>query len=402
MTEYSLEFLRRLPKTDLHLHLDGSMRLGTLVELARDAKVELPSYTEDGLRATVFKDRYANLNEYLKGFAYTCAVMQNAEAIERISYELAMDNFAEGVRYIEPRFAPQLMMNDRMSLSDVLGAADRGLKRAKQELAALVVAGEPEFEYGLIACAMRFCNEKFSPFYRQFFGLHQYSSSREVIRDVSLELAKGAIAIARGSDIQLVGFDLAGAEYGYPADNHRESYDYVHKRFLMKTVHAGEAYGPESIFQAITKLHADRIGHGLFLFDESKVLSPDIADPARYVNDLVNYIAGKRITLEVCLTSNLQTVPEMKDLASHPLGRMLDNHISVTLCTDNRLVSNTTVTTEYCLATRHFDMPAPRLKELVVNGFKRAFFPGSYAEKRTYVRQAITYYERVAAEFGVV
>ena len=92
----------------------------------------------------------------------------------------------------------------------------------------------------------------------------------------------------------------------------------------------------------------------------------------------------------------------MKDLASHPLGRMLDNHISVTLCTDNRLVSNTTVTTEYCLATRHFDMPAPRLKELVVNGFKRAFFPGSYAEKRTYVRQAITYYERVAAEFGVV
>ena len=225
MTEYSLEFLRRLPKTDLHLHLDGSMRLGTLVELARDAKVELPSYTEDGLRATVFKDRYANLNEYLKGFAYTCAVMQNAEAIERISYELAMDNFAEGVRYIEPRFAPQLMMNDRMSLSDVLGAADRGLKRAKQELAALVVAGEPEFEYGLIACAMRFCNEKFSPFYRQFFGLHQYSSSREVIRDVSLELAKGAIAIARGSDIQLVGFDLAGAEYGYPADNHRESYD---------------------------------------------------------------------------------------------------------------------------------------------------------------------------------
>jgi len=399
---YPVEFLAKLPKTDLHLHLDGSMRLSTLIELAREAGVELPSYTEAGLRETVFKDRYADLNEYLKGFAYTCAVMRSAEAIERISYELAMDNFAEGVWYIEPRFAPQLLMNGQLSIEEVLGAADRGLKRARAEIRRQVPEDEPGFEYGIIACAMRFCNEKFSPYYKQFFGLHKYSGSREVIRDVSLELARSAVAIRRDTDIQLVGFDLAGSEYGYPADNHRESYDHVHKHFMMKTVHAGEAYGPESIFQAITKLHADRIGHGLFLFDTSKILSSDIRDKDRYVDNLINYIAEKRITLEVCLTSNLQTVPEIDQVAKHPLQRMLDNQLSITLCTDNRLVSNTTVTNELCLATENFDINAHQLKDLIINGFKRSFFPRSYAEKRRYVRQVINYYEKLEASMKIV
>jgi len=199
----------------------------------------------------------------------------------------------------------------------------------------------------------------------------------------------------------LVGFDLAGSEYGYPADNHRESYDHVHKHFLMKTVHAGEAYGPESIFQAITKLHADRIGHGLFLFDESKILSPDIVDKSAYVQELVNYIAEKRITLEVCLTSNLQTVPELQDIKDHPLRHMLEHQLSLTLCTDNRLVSNTSITRELQLATDNFDISPHQLKDIVINGFKRAFFAGTYSEKRKFVRQVINYYETLETSFGL-
>ncbi|MCK4807171.1 MAG: adenosine deaminase family protein, partial [Candidatus Aegiribacteria sp.] len=126
-------FLKKLPKTDLHLHLDGSLRISTLIELARESGVELPSYTEDGLRETVFKDKYRNLNEYLTGFAYTTAVMRTREQLERISYEVAVDNQQEGVRYIEVRFAPQLHASDDMDIIDCIRAVNDGLLRAKKE-----------------------------------------------------------------------------------------------------------------------------------------------------------------------------------------------------------------------------------------------------------------------------
>src|SRR5713226_7970315 len=128
----STEFLRRIPKTDLHLHLDGSLRIPTLIELANRHRVKLPSHTEDGLRRLVFKDTYANLPDYLKGFAYTCAVMQDAESLERIAFELAEDNLAEGVRYIEVRFAPQLHINDRLGTEEVVRSVCRGLERAQK------------------------------------------------------------------------------------------------------------------------------------------------------------------------------------------------------------------------------------------------------------------------------
>jgi adenosine deaminase len=401
MHKYSDQFIRSIPKSDLHLHLDGSLRLSTLIDIAKSESIKLPSYTEDGLRQLVFKESYQSLDEYLKGFGLTCSVMQQREFLERVAYELAWDNWNEGVRYIEVRFAPQLHMSDQLSFEDVMIAVDKGLKRARAEINAKLAGGEPGFEFGIIVCAMRFCNEHFSKFYRSFFALHKYSSQLETIRLASLELAKAAVALKGSSDIQIVGFDLAGSEYGYPADDHEESYDYVHKHFLHKSVHAGEAYGPESIFQAITKLHADRIGHGLYLFESDMVLSKDIADKKKYVRDLASYIADARITIEVCLTSNLQTAPKLKAIGDHSLRQMLDNKLSLTFCTDNRLVSDTTVSDEIRLAVENFDIAPGVLKDIIIYGFKRSFFYHPYPKRRNYVRRIIDYYEKIEAQHGI-
>ncbi len=398
MIWYNDQFLRKIPKTDLHLHLDGSLRISTLIDLAKKHNVELPSYTEEGLRETVFKKSYKNLDEYLKGFAYTCAVMRDIESIEQISYELAYDSFEEGVRYIEVRFAPQLLMNDKLSFEQIVKAADKGLKKARDEINKNITEYEPEFDFGIIICAMRFCNENFSPFYRTFFNLHKYSSQREIIKLASLEAAKAAVYLRKNTDVQVVGFDIAGSEYGYPADHHTESYKYIHENFLHKTVHAGEAFGPESIFLAITALHADRIGHGLFLFDESMITNDEIVDKKKYIEDLVNYIADRRITIEVCLSSNLQTVPQIKDIKQHSLKKMLENKLSVTFCTDNRLVSSTTVSQELKLALDNFNISQRQLKDIIVYGFKRSFYYKPYPKKREYVRKVINYYEKLEKE----
>jgi len=401
MSRYPVEFLKAIPKTDLHLHLDGSLRIPTLIDLAKQNGCKLPSFTEEGLREIVFKEKYSSLEEYLQGFGLTCSVMQTKESLERVAYELALDNFAEGVRYIEVRFAPQLHINDRQTLRDVVLAVDGGLKRAKREINAKLPPDEPPFDFGIILCAMRFCTADFSAYYRKFFELHEFSPRLDIIRLLSLELAQAAVYLRDTTDAQVVAFDIAGAEYGYPADNHRDSYEYIHTHFMMKTVHAGEAFGPESIFQAITKCHADRIGHGLFLFSKERIVDPDITDKDAYIESLANYIAEKRITLEVCLTSNLQTVPEITGVAKHPLRQMLDHNLSVTLCTDNRLVSNTSVTNEITLACNNFEISSKQLKNMIVYGFKRCFFHGNYSEKRDYVRQNINYYEKLEKQFEI-
>ena len=161
--EITEELVRSLPKTDLHVHLDGSIRLPTLIELAKDYSVDLPSYTSEGLRELVFKDRYESLGDYLKGFGYAVAVMQSEVALERIAYEFAIDNFSEGVRYFEVRFAPQLHVHQHMNTVMVIKAVNRGLSRAKAEFnqtSAIKQGNEPPFEYGIIVCAMRMFNEK--------------------------------------------------------------------------------------------------------------------------------------------------------------------------------------------------------------------------------------------------
>lgn len=401
MTVYPQAFLDRIPKTDLHVHLDGSLRIQTLIDIAKEERVKLPSYTAEGLNETVFKPSYANLDEYLRGFGLTNKVMQRPEHIEQISYELAVDNFAEGVRHLEVRLAPQLHMSEELSFEQVMSAVDRGLRRARAEINAALPADEPEFDYGIIVIAMRFFAPNFSRYYRILSGVHSYSSQSEIIRMASMELARATVKLRNETDIQVVAFDLAGSEHGYPAKDHEEAFDYVHQHFLKKTVHAGEAYGPESIFQAITKLHADRIGHGMRLFDPDHIHDESITDRGRYIERLVNYIADNRVTVEVCLTSNLQTAPDISRVEDHSLGKMLAHNLSISFCTDNRLVSHTSVTDEITKAVTHFDIPPKQLKDIMIYGFKRSFSYKPYPEKRKYVRRVINYYERLEREYGV-
>ena len=396
-TEDLAELINRIPKTDLHVHLDGSLRLQTLIEFAKKENVELPSATVEGLNELVFKDNYANLEEYLKTFGYSCAVMQKPEYLEQIAYELAQDNQNEGVRYIEVRFAPQLHINKNMDMKMVIASVDKGLERAQKEfnLRPEVRSGyEPPFYYGIIVSALRAFGP-YSEYYANFINSLVYSDMKNIVGLCSLELVRGAVKTRDELGVPVVALDLAGAEKGNPAKDHRKAFQYAHENFLAKTVHAGEAYGPSSIFQAITECHAERIGHGLFLFDATKVDDDSSTDKEKYVDELSQYIADRRVTIEVCLTSNLQTNPSLKSLEQHSFKKMIERELSTSICTDNRTVSKTTVTNEIKLVLQNFDMNPRTLKNIIVYGFKRSFFPDRYAKKREYVRKCIDYYEKL-------
>jgi adenosine deaminase len=399
------DWIRALPKTDLHVHLDGSLRLSTLLELAAEQGVELPASDEAGLRATVFLDHYPDLGAYLHGFKYTCAVLRDAAALRRCARELAEDCFAEGVRYFEVRFAPQLHMGPGLDMDATLQAVAQGLRDAEStwNASAGVQAGEePPYRSGMIVCAMRMFTGGFSPWYADYVAMHRDRPLPEIIRLAAVDLVHSAVRARDTWGLPIVGFDLAGQERGWPAGVHREAYDLAHRHFLKKTVHAGEAFGPASIFQAITDLHADRIGHGYHLFSADMVDDPSIEDPEAWVSHLADYIADRRITLEVCLTSNLQTMPALAGYADHAFGRMLRERLSVTLCTDNRLISHTTVTDEVLYAVRHFDIEPRRLRNLLLYGFKRSFQPDTYSGKRAYVRQVIDHFDAVSRRHGHV
>jgi adenosine deaminase len=395
-------FLRAVPKSDLHVHLDGSVRLGTLIDLSREQKLILPSYTESGLMDLVFKDRYANLSEYLRGFEFMTQALQTEDALVQAAYELACDNQAEGVRYLEVRFAPQLHVHAELDAVAVLRAVNRGLKRAQDAYnaqEAIVSGAEPPFAYGIICCAMRMFRAGFSAYFNTILHAHRFAPPKEVFRLASLELARAALVARDEHGLPIVGFDLAGEEAGYPAGDHNDAFDLAHRNFLKKTVHAGEAYGPESIFQAITHLHAERIGHGTYLLEPDAISDPSIVDKQLYVQQIGQFIADRRITLEVCLSSNLQTNPHMNSLADHTFGKLRQHRLSTAICTDNRTVSRTTVTRELQLAMEACQMDLRELKSIIIYGFKRSFFPGSYMSKRGYVRQIIDYYETIEKRF---
>ncbi|OGS39730.1 MAG: adenosine deaminase [Elusimicrobia bacterium RIFOXYD12_FULL_66_9] len=380
-------FIRAIPKSDLHLHLDGSLRLPTLIELARKGKVKLPSFSQAGMRKLVFKDAYKDLPDYLHGFMYTCAVLQDLDNLSRVAQELVEDNIAEGVRYIEVRFAPQLHVTMTTTVRDIVTAVNKGLAagaKAHNSSKKVRSGADVPFHYGMLLCAMRRFKKGMSPYYADLLRLMEHAPKDEVYAAASLELARAAVELSR-EGLPVVGFDLAGEEAGYPPADHWLAYQYAHNHFLRKTVHAGEAYGPESIWQAITQCHANRIGHGTFLFASRMIKDPSIKDRERYVEDLANYLAGQRIGLEVCVTSNLQTIPSIKSIAAHPIKKMIDYGLSVSICTDNRLISNTTVSREMELVVKHAGLTREQLRKLVVAGFKGSFFPGSHNDKRLFV-----------------
>jgi adenosine deaminase len=318
------ERILALPKAELHVHLDGSLRPATLLELAEEVGVSLPASDPHALAAVMRAADSRDLAQYLERFAVTLSVMQRPAALERTALELALDAAAENVRYLEVRYSPVLHTRDGMSLEEAVEAPLLGLARAE------ALTG---IRTGLIVCAIRSLEPR-----------------------VSVELAELAVAFA---DRGVVAFDLAGGERGHPAARHREAFDRAARANLPITVHAGEAEGPWSIAQALHDCHARRIGHGTRLRE----------DPAlqAFVNDF-------HIPLEVCLTSNVQT-RVASTYAAHPLRSYFDAGLVVTLSTDNRLISGTTLTEEYWLAHAHLGFSWEELKEMCLLGFRSAFLP---------------------------
>jgi adenosine deaminase len=395
-------FIKEIPKCDLHVHLDGSINPKTLIDLAKKEKVKLPSYTVEGLNKLLFKDKYKDLPDYIAGFDYAVAVMQNKENLEHIAYNFAWDNINEGVCYVELRFAPQLHVNKNMNVEEVVEAVHKGMLKAKKEYNKTyeVKKGlKSPFEYGIIACAMRFVSYSSAEYFKDFMHCHPYSVPSRLSALASYELVLAMIKARDKKEVPIVGFDLAGPEAGFPPNIHKEAYDLAHKNFFKKTVHAGEAYGAESIFQAITELHADRIGHGFYLFSPEAIKSKNIKNKKVYIEALAQYIADQRITIEVCLTSNMQTNQNLKNLKDHTLNKMLKHRLSATLCTDNRTVSKTSVSREMELAYDTFKLKPKDIKNFIVYGLKRSFYPGTYLEKRNYVRKIIDLYDSVEKKY---
>ncbi|HKY97452.1 MAG TPA: adenosine deaminase [Gemmatimonadaceae bacterium] len=318
------EQLRRIPKAELHCHLDGSVRPATLLELGHEYKVKMPETSADALRDYMLVSDARSLEDYLKRFEVTVSVMQTAEAIERIAYELGEDAAKDGVRYIEVRNAPILNSRGKLDMGEALEAQLRGLERAQQD-------------HGIIARSI-------------------VCSLRQLPPETSLELAQLAVAYkSRG----VVAFDLAGGEAGYPASAHGDAFAYARKHNLAVTIHAGEGDGARSVRDAVHKCGADRLGHATRL----------IEDP-----ELTQYVNDRRIGLEICLTSNVQT-HAAKSYETHPLRSYFEKGMNATLNTDNRLMSGTTLTDEYMYAAKHLDFTFDELCTLALNGFESAFLP---------------------------
>jgi adenosine deaminase len=395
----SRDLIQAVPKSDLHAHLDGSMRTATLIELAREQGLVLPSYTVDGMHEKVFKPVYANLAEYLRGFDYTCAVLLKFEAMERAAFEMAEDAIAQGVRYMEVRFAPQRLVSSGEDCVRAFKAVGDGLLRAKQnhDLSVAVKRdGDIPFDWAIICCAMRNFGRGMSVYYDRLLDVLPGMRHKEVLAIASLEAVRAAVSARERHGIPVTGFDLAGEESGYPAGHHDAAYEEAHRHFIRKTVHAGEAYGPESIYEAIARCHAERIGHGTFLFSPERIQDPLIIDKTAFVDQLADYIATMRVTIEVCPTSNLQTIPELAgDMRNHPVKRMLDYGMAVAVGTDNSLVSHTNINHELALVSDACNLDLPSFKRLVLAGFKGAFYPGRYAAKRAFVRCAAERFESV-------
>lgn len=318
------EIVRAMPKAELHCHLDGSLRPSTLLSLGAAQGVPLPAHTSDALRDYMRVDDARDLAEYLARFDITLAVMQDAASLERIAHELVLDAALDGVRYLEVRFCPTLNTRGGLAVHEVVDAVIRGLARGERESGSVA---------RVIICALR-----------SFPWPH------------AMEMAELAVAYkGRG----VVAFDLAGGELGNPAHRHAAAFDVARSNDLSVTVHAGEGDGALSIREAVHRCSADRIGHGTRLFE----------DPA-----LEAYVIDHQIPLEVCPTSNVQT-RVVASFADHPLARYRQLGALVTINTDNRLMSDVTLTDEYVRCGQHLGYDIAALSQLALASFDAAFLP---------------------------
>ncbi len=316
--------LERLPKAELHCHLDGSVRPETLLDLGREYDVAMPRDDAEALRNYMVVRDARSLEDYLQRFDTTLSVMQTEDALERIAFELGEDCASEGVRYLETRFDPVLSTRRGLSVGATIEAVVRGLERAGQR-------------YRLV-------------------GRLIVTTLRTHPATESLEVARMAVSYkGRG----VVGFDLAGAERGHPASAHAEAFHFARAHDLACTCHAGEGDGAGSIRQAVHECCADRIGHATRLFEDESL--------AEYVND-------RRIPLEMCLTSNVQT-RAAESYQAHPARTYFDRGMNVVLGTDNRLMSGTSLTDEYEHAAHRLGFTFDELARIALNGFESAFLP---------------------------
>lgn len=333
----TLDDITRWPKAELHCHLDGSLRLDTMLDIARkQGKMGLlPSDSVEGLEEILRQiDASESLEDYLRWFSYSIPLMQSREALYRLAYELAEDNARENVKYLEVRYGPILHTEEGLTMQQVNDAVLGGLKQAEKDFG---------IRTGLIICGLR---DRFE----------------------SASLAQAELAAAY-KDKGVVGFDLAGGERGNPAELHGAAFYYARKHLLNITIHAGENFGPASIRQALFKCGAHRIGHGVTLEQ----------DP-----ELLQYFVDRQIPLEICPTSNVQT-RVVKGFAEHPLKKYLEAGVAVTINTDNRLFSRTTVSQELHRVHTECGIPADLLRDAVILGFRHAFLP--WDEKQQFVKQ---------------
>jgi len=318
------DLIHRLPKAELHVHLDGSLRPATMVDLATAAGVDLPTRDLEQLRRYMLVDDAANLEDYLRRFDVTIALLQTPEAIERVAYEMVEDAAADNLRLLEVRYCPELSTRAGLTLDEIIAAEWRGLSRGERDFGVRV---------GIINCTLR----HYDP-------------------EASLRIAQRSVANrAHG----VIGFDLAGGEHGRPPGIHRAAFDAALAGGLGITVHAGEAAGSESVAEAIRVCHANRLGHGTRLAED-----PDLQD----------YVRDRRILIETNLSSNLQTrvVPRIAD---HPVRRYFDAGLNVTLCTDSWLMSGTSLSHEYWLAHTELGFSREEIDRMILNAFASSFLP---------------------------
>ena len=327
--------LTRLPKAELHCHLDGSVRPQTLLDLGAELGVAMPTPDARSMAEYMRVDDARNLEDYLARFEVTLSVMQTEAALERVAYELAVDAAAEGVRYLETRFAPILNTRAGLALGATVEAPLRGLARAERDTGITA---------RVIVCGIR-----------------------NMPPETSLELARLAVEY-RGRGV--AGFDLAGGEAGNPASLHRAAFDHARSHGLAVTCHAGEGAGADSVRDALHVCGAERLGHATRLIEDAA---------------LVDEVGERRVCCECCLTSNVQT-RAAADYASHPFRRYFDLGLNVVLNTDNRLMSGVTLVDEYVHAAAHLDFRFDELARVALNGFESAFLPAD--ERRALVARA--------------
>ncbi|HVX87713.1 MAG TPA: adenosine deaminase [Gemmatimonadales bacterium] len=332
----TLDEIRRLPKAELHIHLDGCLRPATMIDLARTAKVALPASNAADLAEWMLVDDARDLEDYLKRFEVTIALLQTPEAIERVAYEMVEDAKADGLRYFEVRYCPPLSTRQGLTVEECVQAQWRGLQRGERDFGV---------KARIINCALR-----------------QHPPSE------SLDLALRSVAL---KEFGVVGFDIAGGESGRYAKAHAEAFQVAREGYLGLTVHAGEAAGAGSVKQAIFDCGADRIGHGTRLFE----------DPG-----LEGYVRDHRITLEINLTSNLQT-RAVPSIAAHPLRGYLDRGVQVMLNSDSWLMSGTTCSREYWLAQTELGATTKELHGMMIASFNAAFLP--WPEKQALLQAAL-------------